>query len=248
MRKMEKPASHPSRSGFTLIELSIVLVVIGLLIGGVLVGKDLIHAAELRSVVTDVNSIKIAISAYKLKYDYLPGDDPTAQRHFGAVACPDDDIPTNQVCNGNGDGFIQDGVNQFETYKVTEHLSLASLLPGSFTGKYGDPPAKLWQPSKISGGVYRITTNPTVYGREGNYLLLGNPATFFTQGSVLSSNDAYAIDGKIDDGVAWHGDVFSYNGQDVLGNHCTTGDYNLASGNYILPSDSIYCVMVFWLD
>ncbi len=62
------------KSGFTLIELSIVLVIIGLIIGGVLVGKDLIKAAEIRSTIGQYEKYKTAVNTFKLKYSGLPGD------------------------------------------------------------------------------------------------------------------------------------------------------------------------------
>jgi len=60
--------------GFTLIELSIVLVIIGLVAGGVLVGRDMIEAARIRSTISEINSVKISIMTFRVKYHGLPGD------------------------------------------------------------------------------------------------------------------------------------------------------------------------------
>ena len=60
--------------GFTLIELSIVLVIIGLIVGGVLVGQDLIKAAEIRATVSQVEGYNSAVNTFRLKYNGLPGD------------------------------------------------------------------------------------------------------------------------------------------------------------------------------
>ena len=57
-----------NKQGFTLLELSIVLVVIGLIVGGTVVGKDLIRASELNSIITQQNKIQIALNTFKLKY------------------------------------------------------------------------------------------------------------------------------------------------------------------------------------
>jgi len=62
------------RSAFTLVELSIVLVILGLLVGGTLTGQSLIHAAELRSVVKDYEKYKTAMHVFEDKYFALPGD------------------------------------------------------------------------------------------------------------------------------------------------------------------------------
>ena len=64
---------HP-RSGFTLVELSIVLVIIGLIAGGVLVGRDLIEAAAIRQQITQVERFKTAVQTFRTKYNGLPGD------------------------------------------------------------------------------------------------------------------------------------------------------------------------------
>ena len=67
------------RGGFTLIELSIVLVIIGLLAGGVLVGRDLIAAAALRSQITQIEKYNAAANTFRAKYGFLPGDLPANQ-------------------------------------------------------------------------------------------------------------------------------------------------------------------------
>src|SRR5450432_727787 len=67
-------ASRAAESGFTLIELSIVLVIIGLIIGGVLVGQDLIKAAEIRGQITQIEKYNTAVNTFRGKYNCLPGD------------------------------------------------------------------------------------------------------------------------------------------------------------------------------
>src|SRR5271156_1365895 len=64
------------RRGFTLIELSIVLVIIGLIVGGVLVGRDLIASAQVRSQITQIEKYNTATNTFRAKYGYLPGDIP----------------------------------------------------------------------------------------------------------------------------------------------------------------------------
>src|SRR3954471_15989161 len=64
--------------GFTLIELSIVLVIIGLVVGGVLVGQDLIKAAQIRSAVSKIEKYNTAVHTFRTKYNALPGDIPNA--------------------------------------------------------------------------------------------------------------------------------------------------------------------------
>jgi prepilin-type N-terminal cleavage/methylation domain-containing protein len=100
----------PSR-GFSLVELSIVLVILGLLVGGVLSGQSLIRASELRKVTTEYTSIVAAVGSFREKYLYLPGDFPNASQFWGAAAagagCWFTPNPgTVPTCSGNGDGRL----------------------------------------------------------------------------------------------------------------------------------------------
>ena len=72
------------RAGFTLIELSIVLVIVGLIIGGILVGQQLIHAAQIRQQAKQFELINAGVNTFRTKYNCLPGDCPDATQFFGA--------------------------------------------------------------------------------------------------------------------------------------------------------------------
>ena len=75
-----------NQSGFTLIEIAIVLVIIGLLLGGVLKGQELINSAKVKNLATDFKNVPIYIYGYQDKYKALPGDDANAKLHLGASA------------------------------------------------------------------------------------------------------------------------------------------------------------------
>lgn len=129
------------KNGFSLVELSIVLVIVGLLVGGVLAGKSLIRAAELRSVSTDYERYRTATSAFRDKYFGLPGDITNASSFWGAaVSCPGDFTTpsTNaQTCNGDGDATIEYfGVTtSHEHMRAWQHLANAGLIQGLYTGQ-----------------------------------------------------------------------------------------------------------------
>ena len=84
------------QSGFTLVEIAIVLVIIGLLLGGVLKGQEMIKNAEIRSVITDVRGLTTAMYAYRDRYNAIPGDDALGSTHTGIASS-----------KGDGDGVIE---------------------------------------------------------------------------------------------------------------------------------------------
>src|SRR5580693_8599189 len=75
-----------SRRGFTLIEMSIVLVIIGLIVGGTMVGQELVKASEARSFISTMQSFQSAFYTFQGKYDCLPGDCGNATTFFGTAA------------------------------------------------------------------------------------------------------------------------------------------------------------------
>jgi len=111
-----------NQSGFTLIEIAIVLVIIGLLLGGVLKGQELINSAKVKNMATDFKNIPVFIYGYQDKYKALPGDDLYAVSHVGATT------------NGNGNGVIDGNWNATttasETFNFWQDVRLAGLAPG----------------------------------------------------------------------------------------------------------------------
>lgn len=129
--------SSPPRHGFTLIELSLVLVMLGLLVGGVLVGRDLIKVSEIRAQISQIEEFKAAVNTFKVKYGYLPGDMPPSQASqlgfftltgaFAGKGC-------GSNAYGNNDGMIN---STNELYVFWSHLSDAKLLKGNYGGTAG---------------------------------------------------------------------------------------------------------------
>lgn len=129
MRPHSPVASTTAKqAGFTLVELSIVLVIIGLLVGGILGGQELIRAAELNSISSDANKYKVAVNAFRLKYNAMPGDMKNAFDYWGAAqGCTN--AQTGTGCNGNGDGRM---TWNSEGVRAWSHLAWAGIVPGTW--------------------------------------------------------------------------------------------------------------------
>ncbi|OUR86363.1 hypothetical protein A9Q85_06135 [Cycloclasticus sp. 44_32_T64] len=112
------------QNGFTLVEIAIVLVIIGLLLGGVLKGQEMIKNAEIRNVITDVSGVTTALYAYRDRYNAIPGDDLLGVTHTGVASS-----------NGDGNGAIANGSGgtPAEETNFFAHLRAVNLLTGSGT-------------------------------------------------------------------------------------------------------------------
>lgn len=230
--------------GFTLIELSIVLVIIGLITGGVLVGRDLIEATKIRRVQGEVEQYRTAINTFRLKYNCLPGDCVDAYDKFGDD-CGDNTTDMETGCNGDGSGFI-DFINA-ETIKAWHQLSLAQLVQPGLQGGYDplDPPYNrpgvnsvrsswsqqatwLWSIGQVNGTGWTDTTT---------LLILSAPSTVSEYDYAMSAMDAKSLDNKFDDGISNAGLIRS----DNFGS-CDdgAGNYNASQTN-----NALVCTMVW---
>ena len=134
----------PLKAGFTLIELSIVLVIIGLIIGGVLVGRDLIDAASIRAQISQIEKYNAAVNTFRGKYGYLPGDMPAAlASSFGMI------VRSGAIGHGDGNGVIEGcsanaTVAGCETLLFWTDLSSAKLIDGGFSSASDNLTQMVW--------------------------------------------------------------------------------------------------------
>lgn len=122
-----------NQSGFTLIEIAIVLVIIGLLLGGVLKGQELINSAKVKNLAGDFKNIPVFIYGYQDKFKALPGDDKDVDAHLGATLCTPTCVATagthgNGVIEGNWNDILAD---DSEAFRFWQHVRLAGLAPGA---------------------------------------------------------------------------------------------------------------------
>jgi prepilin-type N-terminal cleavage/methylation domain-containing protein len=145
-----------NHSGFTLIEIAIVLVIIGLLLGGVLKGQELINSAKVKNLATDFRNIPVFIYGYQDKFRALPGDDAAVTTHLpGATTCS---ISAGKCNPGNGwiDGNWNDTAATSESYIFWQHVRLAGLTSGSTDTNTATTPATTYLPVNAAGGIIGI--------------------------------------------------------------------------------------------
>jgi prepilin-type N-terminal cleavage/methylation domain-containing protein len=174
------------QAGFTLIELAIVLVIIGLLLGGVLRGQELINSARVKSLTREFQNIQVYIYGYQDRFRALPGDDPAAVAHLAAA--------TQGATPPAGNGLINGAWNSAtvtdESYLFWEHVRLAGLAPGSTAT--GTPE---FEPRNSNGGrigVQSIAAGfATITGMTGAYAVCSD---------LILGRDATQLDTTLDDG------------------------------------------------
>ncbi len=211
-------------AGFTLVELSIVLVIIGLIMGGIMTGKDLIQAATIRSQVAQIQGYSAAIKNFKDKYGKLPGDIyPSIATGFGFVTRSGLDD------HGDGDGKITGGCDAqgkigCENALLWRDLSEAKMIKDVFNtaiddfvtapaGTIGDylPVAKL-KGNFIEVSYYPTGPNLTDGGRVGNVMKMRGVSSIAVGvdsiAYIMSPQDTMSIDSKLDDGKPLSGEVF----------------------------------------
>lgn len=261
MQHLPPPSSE---RGFSLVELSIVLVILGLLTGGILAGKSLIRAAELRSVSTDIQRYLTATHAFRDKYFAIAGDMNNATRFWNRLvndaACVTNSsasVATPGACDGSGNGLM-DGANtdtkSSEYYQFWRQLALAGLVEGSFSGVAGtgadqSSPGVNVPPSKISNAGFSIANWDNASGTTDLYNYATNYGFHFIFGKanssagmsapVLKPEEMWNLDTKMDDGKPGAGKFIA-----IYWDTCTTStgatDF---SGAYDLSVSSISCAL-----
>lgn len=259
--------SQQKSKGFTLIELSIVLVVIGLLVGGVLVGKDLIKAAELRAVISQEQRFATAINTFQEKYSSLPGDMRNATDYWGTqdpnpATCITTPSTTTATCNGNGNGKIEQTASDSsnEIFRFWQHLGNAGLIEGRFDGithgpntysmtKENSPGGKidntLWWADTLIGTTFSFSA--AFRGNYENFLFFGGAVeNYVPVRNIFRPADLLNIDSKIDDGKPATGRIVPYAVNGL--SKCTTtiaNDIDNLAAEYLLTSNDIKCSIIF---
>lgn len=238
-------AIRRTSSGFTLIELSIVMVIIGLLVGGVVAGQSLIRSAQIRSLIGEHKQYQTVTNAFKDKYFALPGDMKNATRFWGVaaagMACMTFPSTDTKTCNGDGNGKIEAISSTFESIEMNrywQHLANAGLITGHYNGHTSLPLSKLggntnwavmWQGILNTGMI-------SFYGNYGHMITLSSATT-----SYLLPQEVWDIDTKLDDGKPATGEIVA---NTVSACTNTTDPTDLAA-EYLSTSSNKNCRPVF---
>ncbi len=181
------------QSGFTLVEIAIVLVIIGLLLGGVLKGQELINSAKVKSYAQDFRVIQSAMYGFQDRFKGIPGDLPGAGGaggKLGATATTAS-TPANQLGNSRIDGAWDTLTATDESCLVWQHLRLANFMSGNTTANcaVGDP----YLQSNADGGRIGMSSTMYIIGMTGSY----NICSTGVLGKI-----AKQLDTQLDDGIS----------------------------------------------
>lgn len=187
------------QQGFTLVEIAIVLVIIGLLLGGVMKGQELINSAKVKNMATDFRNVQVMIYGYQDKFKKMPGDDD------GAVTRFTPNLTSGHA--GNGNGIIQGQWNETdpaaatngnESVLVWEHLRRANLASGS-TDFSTQAAATASLPTNSEGGRFGLSGLKPITSMTGG--------TFYACSDSIDGKFATMLDLALDDGKPDSGSV-----------------------------------------
>jgi prepilin-type N-terminal cleavage/methylation domain-containing protein len=180
------------QAGFTLVEIAIVLVIIGLLLGGVLKGQELINSAKVKNIANDFRTIPLFIYGYQDKFKRLPGDDNgvtgAAGGRFGTSGTPATGPASHKLGNGIIEGTWSSTDVKDESVLFWQHVRLAGLASGSTD--FSDS-AKASLPANAEGGQIGIQMTTPILDLSGTYYLCS---------TGINSKLAQQLDTTMDDG------------------------------------------------
>ncbi len=251
-----------TNNGFTLVELAIVLVIIGLLVGGVLQGQELIKQAEIRKHIQVYKDIELGWSQFKVKYNAIPGDILQPERFF--PECTNSVLGDGMsLIRGNGNGMLENLSASYEPLCAMLHLKNSGLYEPMIVKQYGidgsAPPQDidysvdayetfLW-PANVMGQA--MVYNPYIFDsfhhekRDRHFVFVSG----LSSKSYISGEDLGEIDGKMDDGKPARGRVQAGD-PNGLGCYDEYDDNSTSptEDSVYLSDDTISCYIYYFLD
>lgn len=205
-----------NQSGFTLIEIAIVLVIIGLLLGGVMKGQELINSAKVKNLATDFKNIPVFIYGYQDKFRALPGDDKDVTTHIASATAA-----TVTMGSGTIDG-AWNATGTAESHLFWQHVRMAGLAAGPT-----DVTTDI-HPTNAVGGIIGVASsaNSPITGLTGSYIICS---------SAIAGKFAKQLDITMDDGKT---DTGSMRARDAT----TPGTPSAAIGTLVDDTPYIVCM------
>lgn len=222
-----------SQEGFSLIELAIALIVIGIILGGILKGHELIENARLKKTISQITHYQMAIATFMDQYEALPGDFAFATSTFGV-----------QARDGNQNGVVEGRglAHQGEALEFWQHLAFAGSIPNpGIASSHGQGHFGFGAPASPIGGGFTVETTPET-GLDGLWLILGNENGDRGNGPLLTPAQASFLNRKLDDGNPSTGRVRSREGHGVSPGKCVN------KGFYNLQTQEPCCVLYVYLQ
>lgn len=143
------------QSGFTLVEIAIVLVIIGLLLGGILKGQELINSAKVKAMVNDMKLVATQVYGYQDRFKAMPGDDPRANTNLAGATTAT--TPAATLANGRIEGAWNSTTVTDESFLFWQHVRFANLATGSTNTAAVD-----YRPLNSENGNLGITSAPVL--------------------------------------------------------------------------------------
>ena len=194
-----------NQSGFTLIEIAIVLVIIGLLLGGVLKGQELINSAKVKNLANDFKNVPVFIYGYQDKFKALPGDQPQASldsqfppANTGTVCTPG---AAGKCATNNGiiDGGWDATAVTDESFVFWQHVRLAGFGPGATSTAAAD-----YRPKNAVNGFIGVTNSAQAPITSGGAPMKG---TYIVCSDAIPGKFAKQLDTTLDNGDTATGSV-----------------------------------------
>ena len=189
---MKQQRSPYRQAGFTLVEIAIVLVIIGLLLGGVLKGQELVNNAKVKNLANDFRAVSSFVYAYQDRFRAMPGDDGAASAHVNGGVNPT--TPTGAgtgISNARINGAWNSTTQTDESYLFWNHVRLAGLATGTPT----HTTAATYIYRNTEGGQVGITGDAVLTAPTTPF-----PGNFYVCSTGIQGRHARQIDTMIDDG------------------------------------------------
>lgn len=253
-----------SKKGFTLVELSFVIVFLAIVFALVSFGRNIQTSSQVKSLIKESQKYLTAVVLFDNRYGFLPGDYPNAFEAFSGCGL------TAAQCNGNGDGILDDGTvaADSEVLRFWQHLSLSGIIDGYYTGEASTSAPSLTVgencPKAKAGfgnGGYAVgnvnyfsaVQDNTIFSKAGGYnaLMFGVPASasdLRVLNGVITPSFAKNIDFKIDDGLPEYGKVMAFDGENnplltsYISENCLTGSEGSATYDESNRSDICHLI------